>query len=68
MKRILLLLLLGLAGCATGTPETNDPVGDFAEGYAAILRGDFASALRELKPLAEQCATSVGDANFRLWL
>ena len=57
MKRILLLLLLGLAGCATGTPETNDAVGDFAEGWAAALRGDYASALRELKPLAEQ-----GDA------
>ena len=37
--------------------------GDFWEGFAAYQNGDYATALRELKPLAEQ---GHGDAQYRL--
>ncbi len=36
---------------------------DFAEGLAAAERGDFATALKEWRPLAEQGNT---DAQYRL--
>ncbi len=51
MKRLVLTfaILIGLAAPAWA---------GFAEGVAAYMRGDYATALRELRPLAEQ-----GDAN-----
>ncbi len=50
MKRLILTfaILIGLAGPAWA---------GFAEGLAAYERGDYATALREFRPLAEQ-----GDA------
>ena len=47
MKRVVLTvaILLGLAAPAWA---------GFAEGVAAHLRGDYATALREFRPLAEQ--------------
>ncbi len=51
MKRLVLTIaiLLGLAALAWA---------GFAEGVAAYGRGDYATALREFRPFAEQ-----GDAN-----
>jgi len=46
-----IVALLGSAGV--------DWSADFQKGFTAIKRGDFATALRELKPLAEQ---GVADA------
>jgi uncharacterized protein len=52
MKRLLItaVLCLGLTGPAWGA--------DFDKGVAAYERGDYATALREFRPLAEQ-----GDAS-----
>ncbi len=51
MKRLALAvaLLIGLATCSQG---------DYRDGLVAYLRGDYATALLEFKPLAEQ-----GDAD-----
>ncbi len=48
MKRLAVALLIGLA-----TPSQ----ADYQDGQAAYSRGDYATALQEFKPLAEQ-----GDA------
>ena len=48
--RLTLAVLLGGAGLGANA--------DFAEGFAAYERGDYAAALREWQPLAEQ-----GDAD-----
>ena len=42
-----LAVLLGITGCAKR-------IADFQKGYAAYHSGDYATALREWKPLAEQ--------------
>ena len=50
MKRLLMALVLG---CALSAPAW----AGFDEGWAAYSRGDYKTALREWRPLAEQ-----GDA------
>ncbi len=56
MNRLVLTIaiLLGLAAPAWA---------GFAEGFAAYERGDYATALREFRPLAEQ---GVAEAQFNL--
>ena len=51
-----LAVLLGSAGCTTTIDDVN-------QGYIAYQKGDYATALRELKPLAEQ-----GDAKSQYYL
>ena len=36
---------------------------DYEDGAAAYMRGDYGTALKKLKPLAEQ-----GDADAQLWM
>ena len=50
MNRLLILPVL-LLTLLVGTPAFS---ADFQKGLAAYQSGDYATALRELKPLAEQ--------------
>jgi hypothetical protein len=50
MKNLLILPVL-LLTLLVGTPAFS---ADFQKGLAAYQSGDYATALRELKPLAEQ--------------
>jgi len=54
MNRLLILPVL-LLSLLVGTPAFS---ADWSKGYAAYESGDYATALREWKPLAKQ-----GDAN-----
>ena len=47
---IVLLAGAGLSACA----DFDDGLADYDEGVAALERGEFATALRKLQPLAEQ--------------
>ncbi len=58
MRRIIVAATLLIAFMATARA-------DFQEGNAAFRRGDYATALRELRPLAEQ---GDADAQFSLGL
>jgi hypothetical protein len=59
MRRILtgLVLILMLTGC--------DAAGPFEEGLAAYERGDYATALRLWRPLAEQGEAACAPSRFR---
>jgi len=59
MRRLLVLPVL-LLSLLVGNPAIS---ADFQKGLDAYDRGDFATALREWKPLAEQ-----GDANAQVGL
>ena len=59
MHKYIAILLLCLSMMSFGTPS----FADFQKGLDAYNNGDFATALRELKPLAEQ-----GDAEAQLYL
>ena len=50
MKRLLILPVL-LLTLLVGNPAYS---ADFYKGYAAYQRGDYTTALREMKPIAEQ--------------
>ena len=53
-----LAVLLGITGCVTSSDRVN-------KGVDTAQRGDFATALREWKPLAEQ---GVASAQYNLGL
>jgi TPR repeat protein len=50
MKRLISAVILCLLLVSCGPPQAPD----YQKGYAAFISGDYATALRELRPLAEQ--------------
>ena len=60
IRKLSAAVLLLAAGCA-GIDEASGA--DFGEGFGAYLRGDYAAALKEWRPLAEQ-----GHARAQFWL
>ena len=58
MKRTVLLALFAVGLGFTASLPTTAPAGPFEDSVAAYRRGDFATAARLFRPLAEQ-----GDLN-----
>ena len=54
MKRIILAALVGVLVCGAALSLPSPAAAGFDEGVAAHERGDYATALREFRPLAER--------------